>query len=285
MGLFSGASSFKQDFGGKVIIITGGTSGIGKELALQLAGYGAKLYICARDAAKGKDFVAQLAEQGGEAHFDVVDVQDAEAVERYVASVVERAGRIDYLYHCAGIILGGEIRDHQLHEFRSVLETNVFGTAYMTFYVYKQMAKQRSGHIVNFGSAAGLFPLPLMSYYSASKFFVLGLTESLRQEATGLGVRVGTVAPGIVDTPIYETGLYSQTDKMRVINLFKKPAYSIKPDKAARKVLLGTVRHKAIIFTQTYPHMYWLVYRLAPWLYRWLNSRAMRPYRKRLRKP
>jgi short-subunit dehydrogenase len=272
-----------QAFSGKVVIVTGGTSGIGREIVLQLAGYGARLYICARNQKRGRDLVKLLQDGGLAADFQSVDVQDPQAVEAYVAHVLEEEGRIDYLFHAAGIILGGEIRDHKPHQIRELTSTNVLGTAHVSYFVYRAMAEQGSGHIINFGSAAGLFPVPLMGYYGASKFYVLGLTEALRQEGRSLGVRASTVAPGIVDTPIYETGFYSKTDKPRIIRYMKKKPQAMQPDKAARRILRGVVRNRPVIFTQQYPRFSWLLYRLLPGVYRYFGTRTLAPYRRKLR--
>jgi short-subunit dehydrogenase len=271
-------------YAGKVIIVTGGTSGIGRELVRQLSVMGAHLYICGRNPQPGKDLERELVTAGGYVQFFAVDVSNAAAVEAFVGAVIADAGHIDYLFHCAGTIVGGEFRDHQLKDIQKVMQTNVFGTAYVSLYVYRIMAGQGFGHIINFSSAAGIFPLPLLGVYGATKSFVLVLDEALRIEGKGLGVHVSTVAPGIVDTSIYDTGIYSKADKERTKSIFTKPLWTIRPDQAAQRILAGTARNRTVIFTQWYGHFSWLSYRYVPHIYRWVVGRSMGLYRKRLRR-
>jgi short-subunit dehydrogenase len=268
----------------KAVAVTGGTSGIGRELVRQLAAAGAIVYFCGRDSKRGGDYMAELRAAGYNATFCQCDVTDAAQVEAFIHVVLEHEARIDYLFHSAGIIMGGEIRDHKLQDIQKVLETNVLGTAYVSQYVYRIMAEQGFGHIINLASAAGLFPVPLMGVYGASKFYVYGLTEAMRLEGKGLGVRVTTVAPGIVDTPIYDSGIYSHTDKERAKTIIKNKASSITAERAAQKILHGTLKNRTILFTQSYARLTWMIYRYVPYLYRFFAARTMRPYRKRLRK-
>lgn len=275
----------KQSYKNAVVIVTGGTSGIGKELVLQLCSQGASVYFCGRSRERGSAVVAEAQSHGGRARFYEVDVTLETDVAGFIHAVNQEAGRIDWVFHGAGIILGGEFRDHEFDDIRNVLETNVMGTAAVSYHAYKYMAEQGHGHLVNLASAAGMFPVPLMGTYSASKFFVYGLSEVLRMEGKGIGVQVSTVAPGIIDTPIYETGRYSRTDKGFAGTLRKNPALSIPVDKAVRRILRGAARGQAVIFTQYYGRFGWIMYRLFPWGFRWFMRRGMGPYRKKLRKP
>lgn len=273
-----------QSYKAKVAIVTGGTSGIGKELVRQLVSKGAIVYFCARNDTRGEDFMVELRSAGYNATFIPCDVSDPQSVEAFVGAIIAQEAHIDYLFHAAGIILGGEIRDHTLEDINKVLYTNVLGTSYVVQYVYRKMAGQGSGHIVNLASAAGLFPVPLLGVYGATKFFVYGLSEAMRIEGKGLGVQVSVVAPGIVDTPIYDTGMYSHTDKTRAKEIVKNKASAISAEVAADKILQGTLRNKPVIFTQRYAQASWILYRYTPWLYRLFAARTMGPYRRKLRK-
>lgn len=273
----------KHTYQDKIVIVTGGTSGIGQELVRQLGALGARVYFCGRSVGPGEQLAHQLSVAGQVSQFVSVDVSDNASVQNFINSVVDTEGRIDYLFHCAGIILGGEYRDHQIEEIQRVLDTNVTGTAHIDHAVYTVMAAQGRGHIINIGSAAGLFPVPLMGLYSASKFFVYGISEVLRMEGRGLGVRVSVAAPGIVDTPIYDSGMYSQVDKERTKRLVKKRLWTIQADVAASRILRGAAANQGVIFTQWYGRMGWWSYRFVPPIFRTLMARGLRPYRKRLR--
>ncbi len=268
----------------KVVLVTGGNSGIGLELVRQLAAEGAVLEVWGRNAETGSSLVQELRARGGHVRFNMVDVQDADAVRKALDALLQEHGRLDVVFHCAGIILGGEVRDHSIEEVRAVMQTNVLGTSYVDFYAYRIMAGQGFGHLVNVSSGAGIFPVPLMGVYSASKFAVLALGEVLRMEGKGLGVRVSTVAPGLVDTPIFERGMYSRTDKPKTMSALKRRLYMIQPDQAARTILKGTRRNRAIIHTQFYVRMYWLAYRYMPHLYRFITRQFLRPFRSRFRR-
>ena len=277
-------SRVEDTYKDKIVVVTGGTSGIGRELVRQLAGYGANVYIGARNVEAGDDLIVEMHAKKQKVTFIPLDVQDAATVEQFVNAIIQEEGRIDYLFHCAGVILGGEIRDHKLEDIQNVLRTNVLGTAYVSFYVYRKMAEQGYGHIVNLSSAAGVMPIPLMGVYSSSKFMVLGLSETLRMEGKDLGVRVSAVVPGIVDTPIYDRGTYSNTDKQQSKDIVKNRASTISADKAARKILKGTARNRAVIHTQAYVRLGWMSYRYFPHVFRFVCARYMKPYRSRLRK-
>lgn len=273
----------EKTYKGKICVITGGTSGIGLDMARQLGTLGATVFIGARNVEKGEEIIAGLRKEGYDSTFLPLDVASASSVEQFFAAVVQAEGHVDYVFHSAGIILGGEIRDHKVSDVHDVLTTNVIGTGYVSFYAYKIMAEQGFGHLINLSSAAGVMPIPLMGVYSSSKFMVFGLGEVLRMEAKGLGVRVSTAVPGIVDTPIYDTDRYSGTDRDRVKKLMKKRAWTISSETAARRILQGTAKNRAFIHTQLYVRLGWMSYRYFPHIFRFFCRRAMVPYRKRMR--
>ncbi|HSH55296.1 MAG TPA: SDR family NAD(P)-dependent oxidoreductase [Candidatus Limnocylindrales bacterium] len=268
---------------GQVCLVTGGNSGIGRELVRHLAADGATVIAWGRNQRKGVSLVKELKKSPGAVSFETVDVQNPLQVEHALKQLIEQHQRVDYVFHGVGIILGGEVRDHTIDEVRAIMQTNVLGTAHVNLYVYQQMVKQGSGHLVNIASGAGLFPLPLMGVYSASKFAVYGMGEVLRMEGHQLGVKVSTVAPGLVDTPIYERAMYSRTDKAKTLSSLKKRLYMIQPDQAARVILKGTRRNRAIIHTQLYVRLGWLSYRYFPHVFRFVTRQFMKPFRSRYR--
>jgi len=267
----------------KIIAITGGSSGIGHELARQLTDQGATVVIGARNPVVAEAVVTELTAKGGTASYVAIDVQKPEECEKFFAAVVQQHGRLDYAFNCAGVIMGGEIRDHTIEDITKVLSTNVLGTSYCAYYAYQIMVGQGYGHLVNISSGAGLFPLPLMGVYSASKFAITGLSEAMRIEGAALGVKVSVVTPGVVDTPLYDKAIYSKTEKNQAIELLKKRASMIPADVAVTKILQGTKANKAIISTQFNVYSTWLTYRLVPWAYRNLVRRILPVYRSKYR--
>lgn len=267
----------------KIVVVTGGNSGIGRELVRQLADDGAVVTAWGRNAETGTSLVGERAAAGHTVSFTIVDVQDPDAVEAALNNLLKQHGRIDYMFHAAGIILGGEVRDHSIEQVRTIMQTNVLGTSHVDFYTYRIMATQGFGHIINLSSGAGIFPVPLMGVYSASKFAVLGMSEVLRMEGAALGVKVSAVAPGLVDTPIYDRAMYSRTDKAKTLSSLKKSLYMIQPDQAARTILRGVRHNRPVIHTQLYVRLSWLAYRLAPWAFRFFTSKVLIVFRRRYR--
>ena len=170
-------------------MITGTSSGIGKACAEHLAAEGRRVFGLQR-------------RPGGAANVEVLlgDVNDEASVNAAVAEILARAGRLDAVVNNAGNAFMGSIEDTSLEEARAQMETNFFGVLRVCRAVLPVMRAQRSGHIVNVSSLAGVLGLPFSGLYSASKFAVEGLTESLRLETRHFGIRVSLLQPGDFDT-------------------------------------------------------------------------------------
>jgi len=171
----------------KVVLVTGASSGIGAAIAAVLAQQGWRAFGTSRSgaaiAASGVEMIA-------------LDVDDDGSVERGVATVLARAGRIDALVNNAGWAIMGAVEDTAVAEAKAQLETNFFGVLRLCRAVLPAMRRQGGGHIVNISSLSGLFGTPFSGLYSASKFAVEGLSEALRFETRKLGIRVVLIEPG-----------------------------------------------------------------------------------------
>lgn len=184
----------------KVAIITGASSGIGRAAALALAACGARLALLARSEEALADVVGQAKNAGADAALFVCDVRDEDSVEQSVAAVPERFGRIDILINGAGLSLNGEVDGYSLDDWRTVIETNLTGTFLTCRAVLPQMKQQGAGQIINISSGAGRNGIKQMAAYCASKFGVIGFTESLALEVRNHNIRVSTLLPGSVAT-------------------------------------------------------------------------------------
>jgi NAD(P)-dependent dehydrogenase (short-subunit alcohol dehydrogenase family) len=178
----------------KAALVTGASSGIGDATARRLAGLGYTVYAAARRA----DRMAALKEQG--IRTEAADVTDDAALVALVDKIVSEAGRIDVLVNNAGYGSYGALEDVPIAEARCQFDVNVFGLARLTQLVLPHMRAQRDGYIVNVSSIGGRIWEPLGSWYHAAKFAVEGLSDSLRAEVAGFGIKVVIVEPGAIRT-------------------------------------------------------------------------------------
>ncbi|HIZ07211.1 MAG TPA: 3-oxoacyl-[acyl-carrier-protein] reductase [Candidatus Eubacterium avistercoris] len=189
----------------KVALVTGASSGIGKEIAKMLAARGAKVivnYMSSEESAKA--VVAEIEEAGGTAECIQCSVNDFAAVGAMMKDVIKRYGRIDILVNNAGITKDNLLMAMKEEEFDAVIDVNLKGTFNTMRHVYRQMLKQKSGSIINISSISGVLGNPGQANYAASKAGVIGMTKSMARELAGRGVRVNAVAPGFVETPMTE---------------------------------------------------------------------------------
>jgi NAD(P)-dependent dehydrogenase (short-subunit alcohol dehydrogenase family) len=185
----------------KVVLVTGGSSGIGRATALRLAGHGARVAVAARSAGALAEVVEGLKQRGGEGLAVPTDVADREQCRRAVERTVERFGGLDVLVCSAGVSMRGAFADSDPDAVERVFRVNFFGTLYTTLYALPHLRRTR-GSLVAVSSMVGKRNTPSYSVYGASKFAVQGLYESLRAELAPDGVHVGVVSPGHVATPL-----------------------------------------------------------------------------------
>jgi NAD(P)-dependent dehydrogenase (short-subunit alcohol dehydrogenase family) len=185
----------------KVILITGGSSGIGRAAALRLASHGARIAIAARNLAALEEVVKSAGAYGSEMLALPTDVTRAEQCERAVEATVAHFGRLDVLICSAGLSMRSSFEDSDLAAMRRVMEVNFWGTLYCTYYAVPHIKRTR-GSLVAISSLTGRRGIPSYAMYGASKFAVHGLYESLRLELGRAGVHVGVVSPSFVDTPL-----------------------------------------------------------------------------------
>jgi NAD(P)-dependent dehydrogenase (short-subunit alcohol dehydrogenase family) len=177
----------------KVWLITGCSTGFGRELAIEVLKTGDRVVVTARNTDDIKDIISGYSETSISLKLDVTDPANIQSV---VKEALQKFGRIDVLVNNAGIGYFAAIEESEEKEVRRMFEINFFGLAHMTNEVLLTLRAQRSGHIVNVASIGGIIAFPGVGFYNATKFAVDGYSEALSKEIAPLGIKVTIVAPG-----------------------------------------------------------------------------------------
>lgn len=256
-----------MDFTGKVCVVTGAGSGIGRSTALLLARLGAKVHAVDLDEARAQAVAAEIEAAGGNAVAHTVDVTDPAAVEALAEAVYAEDGAVDVLHNNAGIGHGGPVEETTLEDWQRVIAVNLMGVVHgVHFFVPRMLAQGRPAHIVNTASMAGLVAVPELVPYATTKHAVVGLSESLNVELSERGIHVSAICPGVIDTNIVATATMRgdmAEHQSRAVEFYERRGAS--PDVVAEAVV-DAVRHKQLIRTVPRWHVApsWALRRLSP---------------------
>ncbi len=263
----SAAAATEPDLRGKVAVVTGGGSGIGRASALLLARHGAKVHVADIDLQAAEAAAAAINAAGGEAVAGALDVRNAAAVEAFAEAVFAAEHRVDILHNNAGIGHGGNIEATTFEDWERVISVNLLGVAYgMQAFVPRMLHQGGPSSVINTASMAGIVPTAKMAPYCASKFGVVGLSEALNAELSPRGIRVSAICPGIIDTPIVASGIMRgdlAALQGQAVDFYKKRGTS--PEEVAEAVL-RTVAHPRLIVPVPRKHVTlpYLLHRLSP---------------------
>jgi len=233
---------------GKVVVITGAASGIGRALALDAAGRGGRLALSDVDSA-GLQETADLVREatGHEARLDKLDVRDRAAMKEYAASVASDLGQVDVVVNNAGVALHGDFEDLDYEALEWIMDIDFWGVVNGTKEFLPYLIASGDGHLVNISSLFGLLAVPGQSAYNAAKFGVRGFTEALRQEmlVNKRPVQVTCVHPGGIKTAIARNARAVGGDQAAQADLFDSKLARTTAEKAAEVILDGALSGRA----------------------------------------
>ena len=194
-------------FEGKIALVTGGGTGIGRATAIRFAQEGAKVVVCDVNGETGQETINQITSAGGNATFQQCDVSKSADVEKLVQYTIDTHGQIDALFNNAGIDLMASMLETTEEQFDRLMSINLKGVFLVAQAVAKQMVPKGSGAIINTSSICGLVAMPFAGAYVIAKHGVLGMTQTMALELRDTGIRVNAVCPGYIQTPMIDRAL------------------------------------------------------------------------------
>ncbi|MDH3276777.1 MAG: SDR family oxidoreductase [Nitrosopumilus sp.] len=247
-----------MNFKDKVVLITGASSGIGRESAIQFAKRGANIILVAR----GKDKLDQLDKELSKFNISSLvcecDISNKLQVKKISKIILEKYDSVDILVNNAGFAIFGSVVDLTIEEIESQMATNYFGMIYCTKIFLPSMIKKKSGHIVNVASVAGSMGLPGIAPYCATKFAMLGFSEGLKHELKETGVGVTVVSPIMVRTNFFEHSSFKNMPKYSPISISAKTvakAILKASDSPRLEIIVPSIVRIAVWLKSTFPYL------------------------------
>lgn len=247
-----------MDFKDKIVLITGASSGIGKEAAIQFAKKGSNVILVARRKQKLEQIADDLKKFNISTLICECDVSDKFQVEKMSKLVLEKYSSIDILVNNAGFAIYGSVFDLTTEEIESQMATNYFGMIYCIKNFLPSMIQKKSGHIVNVASVAASFGLPGIASYCASKFAMLGFSEGLKHELKGTGVGITVVSPIMVRTDFFDHPSFQKMPKYSPLSLSDKTVAKaiLRAASSPRlEIIVPSVIRVAVWIKHTFPYL------------------------------
>ena len=264
----------------KTIIVTGGASGLGRATCERFARAGYSVCVADINQERGDETVEVLKTLGADAYYINCDVTNDQDVEAMIASAGQRWGKIDILVNNAGVATGGRIETSSMEDWQWILDINVLGVVRGCKTITPLFKKQRSGHIVNIASLAGLVNAPMMSSYNASKSAVVGLSETLRIELEPFGIHTSVVCPSFFQTNLAESFRSGDADMKKVVDK-RLAGSSITAEDVANDIFNAVQNKTFYVLPHPEGRTLWRIKRHLPSLFKTLLSKD---YKKNLKK-
>ncbi len=262
-------------FGNRTVIITGGTRGLGLAMARAFVDEGARVWLVARSMDELGSASDELAARGGWVRTICADIRRPDHVSRIIDTVVASGDRIDVLVNNAGIIEVGPVEHAKLEDFQDAFATHFWGPLDLIRASLPHMRGQGEGRIVNISSIGGRVAVPHLAAYNASKFALVGLSESLRAELMKAGILVTTVTPGLMRTGSYVNVKLRgrHPDELRWFTAMSAtPLTSMRADRAARMIVEACRRGRATLTPGVQARLAILLNAIAPNMFASLNA-------------
>jgi NAD(P)-dependent dehydrogenase (short-subunit alcohol dehydrogenase family) len=262
---------------GRTVLVTGAGSGIGRETALLAARRGADLVICDVDDDGLAETETSARALGRGVLARHVDVADREQMRDFADTVHDELGVVDLLVNNAGVGLGAGLLETELEDWDWIVAINIMGVVYgCHLFVPRMVQRGTGGHVANLSSAAGFYPTPSLVAYSATKFAVLGLSESLREELQPHGIGVTAICPGVINTPITSTarmrGAAAEPGaRERIVAMYRRRNYG--PERVARNILKAVERNRSVAPVAPEAWFAYALKRVSPRLAGWTARR------------
>lgn len=247
-----------MNYADKVVVITGASSGIGEESAVEFAKRKSKVVLVSRNKQNLEIVAAKIKKYTSEILICPCDVSQKDQVEKMGRSVLEKFGRIDILVNNAGFGIYSIIHESKIEEIESQMATNYFGMVYCTKIFLPKMLEQKSGHIVNVASVAASFGIPGIASYCASKFAMLGFSEGLYHELKGTGVGITVVSPIMVRTNFLKHQSFKSFPKYSSMSLSSSTVAKavVRASSSPRlEIIIPSFVRIAVWFKQTFPYL------------------------------
>lgn len=274
------AAGFLTNVEPETIVVTGASSGIGRELAIQLAGKGRKIWLVGRNTVRLECVAEMVRQKGAEAIVVKLDISDLEESSRFLEKEFPETLRIDEVYLAAAVTQFGEIKDTLIEDWERIYHTNLLSPIQWALHYYKNMISLRKGRIVIISSLAAYSGYPTAAAYATMKRGLLGLFKSLVHEGEIHNVSFHIASPGYVDTGIYRSAIFRGTSYEKTMRLIEGLGFPVMPAEKASEIILQSIRRgkNEFAFPGYAAMMKWMSPRM-PFLIGLIHSRIVNRFR------